>query len=53
MIEPSLFSLLIFRLLNFRHLQFILSGVNVRSLCVVGFAGGGTPGHLFMGGGVF
>ena len=20
---------------------------------VVGFAGGGTPGHLFMGGGVF
>ena len=30
-----------------------LSGVNVRFLCVVGFAGGGTPGHLILGGGVF
>ena len=36
------------------HWKFILSGVNVRFLlCVVGFAGGGTPGHLIMGGGVF
>ena len=28
------------------------SGVNVW-LLVAGFAGGGTPGHLLMGGGVF
>ena len=37
-----------------RDIEFLFfSGVNVRVLCVVGFAGGGTPGHLFMGGGVF
>ena len=32
---------------------FVFLGVNVRSLCVAGFEGGGTPGHLLMGGGVF
>ena len=31
----------------------LFSGVDVRVLFVVDFAGGGTPGHLFMGGGVF
>ena len=36
-----------------RHGILSFSGVNVRSQCVVGFAGGGTPGHLIMGGGVF
>ena len=30
-----------------------VSPFNVRFLCVVGFAGGGTPGHLILGGGVF
>ena len=32
---------------------FCFLGVNVRSLCVAGFAGGGITGHLLMGGGVF
>ena len=36
-----------------RHWNFCFLGVNVRSLCVAGFEGGGTPGHLLMGGGVF
>ena len=36
-----------------RHFSPLCSGVNVRVLCVAGYEGEDTPGHLLLGGSVF